>query len=186
MKPRLSLQQAPATPTPPPPPPPLVSYVEVRERLRLDDVVSDDGIGLVLDDAVAYIEGETGLVLPKGDWKGAYERFPPDGAALVFPGLRAELTNLTYDTGQSPTLLGVEGLSRHPRGDLEIRMAPGRPWPREADSWSITVTGKRGADASTLPGDLKAAVLLEWAQLYDGEDPARSRAIKDICRRYWP
>ena len=161
----------------------LIAPAAVKAELRLNDDTGDERIKRLLGEAVAYVEGRTGLALAKADWTATYERFPPDGAPLVFPGLGAEKAILTY--GAAKTTLTVTGLQSHPRGDLEIRPASG-PWPARADPWSIVVTGTRGVEASKLPGDLQSAVLLQWAQLHDGQDPDRARGVEDFCYRYWP
>ena len=171
-----------AAPDPSVTPVPLVSHADVRERLRLDDAFGDEEIRKLLDEAVAYVEGLTGLALLKANWTATYERFPVDGAALILPGLKAGITSLVY--GASQTLLAHATVAGTPRGDLEIHAAAG-PWPRDAGRWSVVVSGSRGVEADGLPGDLRSAVLLEIQRLYDRHDGV-GQAISDLCGRYRP
>ena len=161
---------------------PLVPYQDIRDRLRLDDAVDDGAIGKLLAEAVAHVEGLTGLALGQADWTASWERFPAAGAPLILPGLKAAITSLVY--GGDRTAVGHATVASTPRGDLEIRPAAGA-WPRDAAPWSIRAAGTRGAEPGTLPGDLRSAVLLQIDRLYDRHE-AFGQAIADLCGRYRP
>ena len=166
----------------------LIALDSIKAQLRIGGSPSDNEIKRILGESVSFVEGETGLALAKGQWKATYTNFP-ERSPLVFPGLLASVADaaqIAYveKTGGGVTHIDFTGTLVEPRGDLFILPSEESYWPSFYRLRSIEVLGSRGVDIGKLPGDLQSAVLLQMSQVFDGFDQRRSRAIRDICRRY--
>lgn len=159
----------------------LISVATIKDQVRIGDEMADDSIKQLIAQAVVFVEGVTGLILGKSTWALTVKDFPECRKPILFPGLDSSVMNLSYISSQALT---YEGIKSFPRGDTEVFPADGANWPNNTDFFSVTLAGRRGVDAGSLPEDLQSAVILEVMQLYDGFEAYRGQAITNICSRY--
>jgi len=169
-----------------------VSLAELRVHVSLeaDDESFDTELGIYLKAATSDVEERTGTkliaqtVVMRADCFRALRRLPVapllaiDSIAYLDPnGVEQTLDPSVYE----PVLTGLHPL---------IRLKPSRAWPGTycaPDAIRVTATAGYGEDATTVPHDIRAAILLLAADLFlnreDGEVggdsiiPTRVRAL---------
>lgn len=144
-----------------------VTLAELKSHLRISDTNSDSILQVYLDAAINYIDTQTGRKLSNVSGRTSY--FDSFGdMELVGDNPTSVVVTYIDSDGASQTLASsVYALKTHKaRPYLTLAYNQSYPDTRAQDA-AVTVTYTSGYTTSTLPGTLKAAVLLLGASLHE-------------------
>jgi len=156
-----------------------VSLEEARRHCRVDFTDDDLSIQTYLEAAIATIEGPHGIgvALSPQTWRLSMDYFP---CQIVIPlGPVSEISSITYvdDAGAAAEV-------DEWRTDLDTE--PVRIWPARDKTWPA-ITCEPGAvkvefitGYESTPADLRAAVLLLTAHLYENREAVTEKAMTEL------
>lgn len=152
-----------------------ISTSEAKLHLKLDSDTTDDTlIAALITAAREIIENKTGCALINQTWEMSLKEWPENEDALkLYPSPLSSITSVVYVdvNGDTQTWSGSTGYQADTYsmpGQLVLRY--GQYWPvnREIEnSILITYVCGYGASAASVPGPLKAAILLLIGHLYE-------------------
>lgn len=160
-----------------------VTLAEAKLHLRVDHTADDALITALITAAREAIEGETTRSLVATSWEKRFAALPLPGAALVLP--RAPLLSVsavTYidaagaEQTLAPATYAVDAPAGPHAGFGKLRQAYGATWPTprdEANAVRVAFT----AGYATVPGALRAALLLVLGELYANREAAIAGAV---------
>lgn len=153
-----------------------VSLVEAKQHCHVDFDDDDALITLYIKSAAAHIEGNRGVMgraLLNQDWELYADEFPCGDLTVPLGPLVsvASVEYLDQTTGNYVTWASsnytVDMVS------FEGRISPVDSWPStltRVNAVRVTFTAGHGADASTLPADIKAALLMLIGHWYSNRE----------------
>lgn len=166
-----------------------VSVIEARQHCRASD--GDDAVlALYLAAAVQAVQDATNRALITETWRLAADAFPPGDLILPWAPLLA-VTEVRYwtdeaapvDTALASTVYQVQAPSGPTAPPGRLTLGPSQSWPAvqagRADAVRITFTAGYGAEASTVPAPLRAAVLLMVGSMYEFREADAARALTE-------
>lgn len=152
-----------------------VSLAEARMHLRIDSDCTDEDtlISALITAARQAAENYTGLALINQTWEATFEEWPDEDEITLRPGPLSSITSITYvntdgvtTTASSSTLYTSDTYTLP--GAAVLRY--GQVWPaiREIEnSILVTYVAGFGTAATSVPGPIKAAILLLLGHLYE-------------------
>lgn len=154
-----------------------VTLAEAKAHLRVEHAEDDAFITAKVAAAVAHLDGLSGVLgrcLMTQTWRFDFDGFPDDRALrLVFPDIVRtgdDVPVVTYRdlAGAVQTLDAAAYHAIEDARGSALRLASGASWPETSDHpAAVSVTASFGyADAASVPGPLKAAVLEMVGDLY--------------------
>ncbi|MEM9099212.1 MAG: hypothetical protein AAGC79_11890 [Pseudomonadota bacterium] len=155
-----------------------VSLAELKDHLRLNqgfaDETAEDGlVGLYLDNAIAAIEQKLGQALVIRSFKLETDCWDRDGVFRMPIGPVVALTGLDLISGSASNAVALGDLAITPgRTRQVLSLANGQPLPPivPGSKAEIRFDAGYGATGSTVPGELRQAVLVLAAHLYENRD----------------
>ncbi len=166
-----------------------VSVIEARQHCRASD--ADDAVlALYLAAAVQSVQDATNRALVTETWRLSADGFPTGCLTLPWAPLLA-VTEVKYwtdeavpvDTLLASTVYQVEAPSGPTGPPGRLMLGPSQSWPAvqpgRADAVRITFTAGYGAEASTVPAPLRAAVLLMVGSMYEFREADAARALTE-------
>lgn len=155
-----------------------VTTIEARLQLRIDSVDPqvDAELARMITSARTSVERRTRRALLTQTWELQLDEFPTYKIELPRPPLLT-VTSVTYrDTaGAWQTLAAASYVVTAPAGPTAERgtvtLAKNYTWPStygDINSVKVRYTAGYGAAASSVPGDIRSAVLLSISDLYEG------------------
>lgn len=164
-----------------------VSVIEARQHCRASD--ADDAVlALYLAAAVQSVQDATNRALVTETWRLAADAFPAGCLTLPWAPLLG-VTEVRYwdaagvDTALASTVYQVETPSGPTAPPGRLMLGPSQFWPAvqagRADAVRITFTAGYGAEASTVPAPLRAAVLLMVGSMYEFREADAARALTE-------
>jgi uncharacterized phiE125 gp8 family phage protein len=182
-----------------------VTLSEAKTHLRVDSTAEDTLIESLIDAATAYIDGPKGIgrALVDQQWDLRLDCFPWGRIILPLVPVRT-VDEITYtDTaGNTQTLASSRYIASVEREPATIEPEYNENWPSTrlvADAVKVRFTAGYEADTGSsptdyganIPGDLKAAVLLLIAHLYENRSAVMAdsmqtlpMAVEHILARY--
>lgn len=158
---------------------PAVTLAEAKKHLRVSWNDEDDIIQVYLNAAIATIEGPNGIGVALGQqtWRLSLDGFPWEIRLPLGPVSSVDSITYTNENGSDATVDSW-------REDLD--QYPARLWPERNQSWpaaycepgSVKVQFTTGYQ--TIPGDLKAAVLLIVGHLYANREAVSDTAMSEV------
>lgn len=151
-----------------------VSLAEAKLHLRVDTDCTDEDtlIGALITAAREMVENYTGLALINQTWEYTCDEFPDDDLALR-PAPLSSISSITYvdtagttQTASALTLYAADTYSIPGAATLRY----GQTWPSVRDlrnSITVTYVAGFGAAGSSVPGPIKAAILLLIGHLFE-------------------
>ncbi|MEM8790799.1 MAG: phage head-tail connector protein [Pseudomonadota bacterium] len=155
-----------------------VSLAELKDHLRLNQGFADEGaedglVQLYLDNAVAAIEQRLGQALVIRSFQVATECWDRDGVFRMPIGPVVTLTGLDLISGETANPFDVARLAISPgRTRQVLSTANGLPLPPIPGGGraEIRCDAGYGASGPAVPGELRQAVLVLAAHLYENRD----------------
>lgn len=160
-----------------------VSLAEAKAHCRVDGTDSDTVLSMLIDAAVAHLDGWTGILgraMVTQTWR---QDFPGFGRRLRLPvGPVASVTSISYQDAIDATqtlsadvyAVRTDALG----GYLEVK--PGQSWPTTfARPDAVIVTYVAGTAAAEVPAALKVAVLMLVAAWFENRE-AVGEAMAEI------
>jgi uncharacterized phiE125 gp8 family phage protein len=150
-----------------------VSVAEAREQCALlDDASHDDLLARLIAAATASVEIDTGARLMPQTLRIEYDGFPDDALDLGIYPIQS-VTSVKYDdTSEAEQTLATSGYWEDLSGRYP-RLVPNEIWPavQALKPSSVRVVVVAGyADAASVPGDLRHAILLRVSELFNNRD----------------
>lgn len=143
-----------------------VTIPELKEHLRITWDDEDTALQPYLQGALSYLESFTGRKLSQASRTSYFDKFcdlelvGDNPTSIVVQYVDADGVTQTLDSS-------VYALKVH-KARPYLTLAYGQSWPSvRAQDAAITVTYQSGYTASTIPGTLRAAVLIEAATQYE-------------------
>ncbi|MEM9046928.1 MAG: hypothetical protein AAGC81_19795 [Pseudomonadota bacterium] len=169
-----------------------VSLAELKDHMRLNqgfaDEMAENGlVGLYLDNAIATIEQKLGQALVIRSFQVETDCWDRDGVFRMPIGPVVALTGFELVAGGASNAVEVADLAITPgRTRQVLSLANGRPLPPilPGSKAEIRFDAGYGATGSAVPGELRQAVLVLAAHLYenrDGDAPHPSLVSKLIA-----
>lgn len=152
-----------------------VSLSDVKAHCRVDHNDDDTVLTSLLNAAVAYLDGWSGVLgrcLVTQTWRQDFEAF---GILRLALGPVASITSVTYydaDNEQQTLSADVYAHLTGPLGGY-ITLKPDQSWPStygRADAVSVTFVA--GTAVADVPASIKAAILLLVAHWYENREAA--------------
>lgn len=152
-----------------------VSVTEAKAHARIDTADDDTLIGVMVEAATARAEAETGLSLISQTWALHLDEWPCDGVIEVPRAPLVSVTSIVYRAtdGTQTTWTAAEYQVVTASKPGRIVPAYGYTWPTlrgTLDDVVVTFVSGYGATAATVPADIRAAILLYFAELYDNRE----------------
>ncbi len=151
-----------------------ITLAEAKAHLRVDEADEDDLVTRLIGAAVAKVEGPRGLGLAimERQWALSLHTFP---RSIVLPlGPVKAVNTITYvDPAGAQQTLDPADYHADLKGEpAEIEPAFGKSWPATRNQrGAVTVTFTAGySDAATVPDDLKTALLMTVAHLFENRE----------------
>lgn len=153
-----------------------VSVQELRAHSRIDVVDDINYIAILIPASRQWIEQYLGRQLITATWTMTLDEFPADGVIeLPRPPLLAVSSVKYYDTARVLQTFAAAGYNAHtfagpeaPMGRVEL--ASGSVWPTAYSgegAVQIAFTAGYGAAGAAVPMQIKQAILLHAAELYE-------------------
>lgn len=160
-----------------------VSLSEVKGHCRVDHNDDDTVLTSLLNAAVAYLDGWSGVLgrcLVTQTWRQDFEAF---GILRLPLGPVASITSVTYfDTDNVQQALSADVYTHlaGPLGDY-ITLKPDQSWPSAyGRPDAVSVTYVAGSAVEDVPASVKAAILLLVAHWYENREAAAAGAMSEL------
>lgn len=156
-----------------------VTLAEAKLHLKVDSDTTDDNlITALITAAREIVENYTGRALINQTWEACFEEFPDeedadDNYVPLRPGPLSSISSVVYldtagvsTTASASTLYEADAYSMP--GRLCLRY--GQVWPSTRDvqnAVTVTFVAGYGSAAASVPGAIKAAILLIIGHLYE-------------------
>ena len=148
----------------------VVSLSEAKEWLRVDGTDQDTTITSLIEAATQWAEGFTKRAFINRDLRAIFAHFPLIGLDfyLPFPNVTG-LTTLTYVDGDgTDQVFDIADLDVEPTfGLLRVKPDAVQDWPQAVHSVRADYTGGFGVDASDVPENVKTAIKISIAQMFE-------------------
>lgn len=164
-----------------------VSSTEAKLHLKIDSDTTDDTlIAALITAARETAENYTGRALINQIWELAINEFPDDDFIELPPSPLSSITSLIYqdadgvNTTASSSTLYEPDLYSVP-GRLCLRY--GQAWPTARDiqnSITVTYVSGYGSAGSSVPGAIKAAILLIIGHLYENREAVDLNNLEEL------
>lgn len=162
----------------------LVTLAKLKQRLRIDHNDDDDLLGDLLKQAVARVDGPSGIgvAMMKQTWRKNLDRFP---TCILLPGAPVkQVTKISYvdaagETQElAPTAYRCDVTSEPAR----VEATYGTSWPSTQDIiGTVSVEYELGeADAADVPPDLVSAVCMIVAHWYLTTSAVADDNLKEV------
>lgn len=175
-----------------PPAQPAVTLEEVKQHLRVEDGEQDALLRSFIQAATAQLEQRLDRALVTQTWRQHARCF--DNIRLRPSPVDVESVEISYfDTdGAAQTLDGAVYWAARDAEGVFLQLAHGQSWPAlYSRPDAITITYDAGAAVADVPSDLKVAIMLHVAFLYDHRSThidsriSPSSAYDALIRHYW-
>lgn len=155
---------------------PVLTVAECKQFLHIDHADEDATIEIFRDAAVSYVDGLTGILgraLINQTWRVNLDGWPTCEIRLPFAPISA-ITTIKYWDGATPSVQQTVTASDYVL--LEDHLSPyvkfissfsGATLAERADAIEILFVAGYGADGTSVPAAIKAAVLLMLGNLYE-------------------
>jgi len=159
-----------------------VTLDELKDHLRIDGSEEDALLAMYAQAARQAIEEDTWRALMPQTWDLYLDGWPADGVIYLPRAPLQSVTSITYrnsdnlTTTLAATVYEVDVASEPGR----VVLAYGQSWPTAtlASSHAVKVRFVAGyADAASVPGTIKAAILLEAGELYVQREAVGEKAL---------
>ena len=148
----------------------VVSLTEAKEWLRVDGNDQDATISALITAATEWAEGYTRRAFIDRELDVTFAYFPFVGLDfyLPLPNVTA-LTSLTWvDGAGTDQVYDIADLDVEPTfGLLRVKGDAAQDWPQDAHSVNALYTGGFGVDASDIPENVKTAIKISIAQMFE-------------------
>jgi uncharacterized phiE125 gp8 family phage protein len=164
-----------------------VSLVEAKAHCRIDYNDDDVLLTLYIQAAVDYIEGNRGILgrgLVNQSWELTYDAFPC-GAMKIPLGPLVSVTSVEYadpDTGVMTTW-PASGNYVVDIASWEGWISPVEGWPSVKDTVNavkVTFVAGHGSDPSSVPADIKLAMLMLIAHWYENRETVGDAGLMSV------
>jgi len=174
--------------------------VELKQHIRQDISDEDDYLGSLISASRQWIEMYLGRQLITATWTLTLDAFPADGVMeLPRPPLLTVASVKYYDVARVQQTFAASGYHTHvfagpEAGPGRIELAPGTAWPTVYSgegAVQIAFTAGYGATGSTVPPQIRQAILLHAAEMYERREQVIVGAISTpvavtVERLLWP
>lgn len=142
-----------------------ISLSEAKTFLRIDGTDEDSIISDMISAARMLAEELSGKCFIAQSWKLAYDRCPPVNMPLPFGPVQSITSVKTFDEADNETLIASSSYYLNAAKDVVVFETV----PSDHRVEVVYVTGY-GANASDVPADLRHALLIHVAHLYEHRD----------------
>jgi len=151
-----------------------VTLAEAKAQLRVDFADEDTLISGLIDAAVSYLDGRTGILgrcLVTQTWELTLDAFPSDEIELPLGPVQSITSIKYFDTaGALQTLSSANYIWDD--SSLSDWIIPQADWPDTLETANaVTVRYVAGTDAASVPKALKQAILLLVAHWFENRQP---------------
>jgi uncharacterized phiE125 gp8 family phage protein len=147
---------------------PVVAIRDVREHLRVDDVIEDYLIAGYVAAATEYLDGWTGILgraLMPQVWTLTLDAFPAGSICIPF-GPLTSVVSITYKDGSGVATVMPSGDYEVSAGNVRSEIRAPLGWPVTGDYLDpVTVEFNAGTGC---PEPIRIAIMMMVAGLYDG------------------
>ena len=164
-----------------------VTVGQAKDHLRVATSVDDTVIAMLIASSRLQVERDTGKSLITQTWELALDCFPSVGDYIRLDyGPVQSITSIYYnDSNGNATLWDSSNYQLKNTGNPALVIpAYNGSWPtdyaEERRGITVTYVTGYGANHTTVPAELRQAVLLRVEMLYDGEQPHLVDAYKRI------
>ena len=152
-----------------------VTVAEAKSHVRIETSDDDTLVDAMLAAATAMAEAQTGLALITQTLALHLDEWPCDGVIYVPRAPLASVTSIVYRAtdGTQTTLSASEYQTVTSSQPGRIAPAYGYDWPAlrgTLDDVVITFVAGFGASGSSVPADIRHAILLIFAELYENRE----------------
>jgi len=159
---------------------------EVKPQLRIDHTDDDAVLTNLISAATDWVEDVTGRKLVTQTWTVYFADWPDgDEFRLPHPPLQSVTHVKYYETDDTANTLSATTYDVDTSSRLGvIRLKYGESWPTVTLRPTKAIEIQFVCGYSSIPDALKQAVILQVAQLYDGDSPLRAAAIERLLAPY--
>jgi uncharacterized phiE125 gp8 family phage protein len=158
---------------------PVISLAEAKKHLRVLHDDDDTEIEAFVAAATAMIEGPNGIgiALSSQTWRLSLDHFPCEIIVPLGPVISIDGISYTKEDGTSGTT---------DRWRVDMDSQPCRIWPPYDGAWPVSrcepgaVKVTFTAGFTTIPADLKAAILLLVGHLYENREAVADKAMAEL------
>jgi uncharacterized phiE125 gp8 family phage protein len=147
----------------------VVTLDEAKRHLRVDFDEDDQLITGLIAAATRHLEQELGMALAQQEWRQDLPRFADKMRLRPGP---VDLASVSLDyrdeAGAEQSLAGSVYRTHADAEGAYVRIASGESWPATYDREdAVSISFTAGVAAEDVPADLKVAILLHMAFLYE-------------------
>ena len=147
-----------------------VTLVEAKEWLRVDGTDQDTTVTALIKAATEWAENYTRRAFVNRDLDVTFAHFPAVHVDMYLPQPNATaLTALTYVDGDGTAQVYdiADTTLEESTGLLRVNADAVEDWPQAVFSVNALYTGGYGPDASTVPEEIKTAIKIAIAQMFE-------------------
>lgn len=163
-----------------------VSLTEVKAHCRVEGTDSDTVLTMLLDVAVAHLDGWSGILgrcLVNQGWRVSFCRWPPSGIIrLPFPDVSASTVKYFDEVNAEQTVSGTAVLQDETGSFVRLAAAFARPslYDDRDDAVQVTFTAGYGAAGSDVPAPIRGAILLMVSHLFHNREAVGDNSLAEL------